>query len=112
MIYRPPVTATLLARQAPLAGDQQPPPVLQIVHLIPGQKVRVLGEQPLQQILGVVVLLAHLDQSSITMDQVYPATYKHSPLPATKHRKWQLLGGVTIAMIPCIPRVIRERPKR
>src|SRR5262249_39966927 len=69
VVQRPAVAALLLGRHSHLPGDQQPAPRGGTVHLVPGQEVRVSGEEFLEYIFTVVGLLLHLHEFATSLDE-------------------------------------------
>ena len=68
MVQRPAPRPAFFRRDGYLPRHQQPPSWRGTVYLVAGEKVRILGEQPLQQLFRVVWLLPHFDQMTILLD--------------------------------------------
>ena len=70
MVERPSTRPVLLAGDRHLTGDEQPPPRLLGVDLVPGEEVRVIRQELLQEGLRVVRGLLHCDQLGIVVQKV------------------------------------------
>src|SRR5687767_793740 len=76
----PAVTAALLTRNTHLACNEQPSSRLLGINLIAGKKSRMLREQSLEKVLGVVRTLGEFPYQTALLNQVDAAVHRHSRL--------------------------------
>lgn len=69
VVEGPAVGAVGLAGDADLAVDEEPPAGLGRVDLVAGQETGVLGQEPLEQVLGGVPLLPHLVEPAVVVEE-------------------------------------------
>ena len=70
VVERPSTRPVLFAGDGHLTGDEQPTPRLLGVDLVPGEQIRVIRQELLQEALRVVRRLLHRDQLGIFFQKV------------------------------------------
>ena len=70
MVERPSTRPVLFAGDSHLAGDEQPAPRLLGVDLVPGEEIRVISQELLQEALRVVRSLLHGEELGIFFEKV------------------------------------------
>jgi hypothetical protein len=128
VVHLPAITAVLLRGQRDLPRDQNPPLSSPILKLVSSEQPRMLLEQALQDLFGLIRRLGHLDQlittpkkdatashadsnasrstsSGSTGADAEPSVQAHPPLSATRAGPWpargarvQAVGGVASAL--------------
>src|SRR2546423_1852305 len=84
MIDRPPPAGAFFVRYSVLPRDQEPPAFSATRPCVAAEQARVLGQQFLQQCLGVIWLIGQFGEAACLLDQVDATSHLGSLISYTR----------------------------